>query len=148
MADLKELVIKGPDPEKHRVVRWRCVDLCEEIARRYSVNVEKGTVGRWLRKLKLTRLQPRPYHPKKSAETQKAFERNFAGLVKGALLTATASPAIEIWFQDEARVGQQGWIPYIWAPIGARPSGSTETIVMTRSICLARSARTAAWAPQ
>ncbi len=121
MADLKELVIKGPDPEKHRVVRWRCVDLCEEIARRYSVNVEKGTVGRWLRKLKLTRLQPRPYHPKKSAETQKAFERNFAGLVKGALLTATASPAIEIWFQDEARVGQQGWIPYIWAPIGARP---------------------------
>ncbi len=45
MADLKELVIKCPDPEKHRVM-LRCVDLCEEIARRYSVNVEKGTVGK------------------------------------------------------------------------------------------------------
>jgi hypothetical protein len=28
---------------------------------------------------------------------------------------------IEIWFQDEARVGQQGTHSYIWAPIGSRP---------------------------
>ena len=70
MAGLKELVIKGPDPELHKVVRWRCVDLCEEIARRYSVTVTKGTMGKWLRKLKLTRLQPRPHHPKKVAEAQ------------------------------------------------------------------------------
>ena len=73
MAELKELVIKGPDPELHKVVRWRCVDLCEEIARRYSVTVTKGTMGKWLRKLKLTRLQPRPHHPKKVAEAQESF---------------------------------------------------------------------------
>jgi transposase len=41
--------------------------------------------------------------------------------VKDALLGSTASAAIEVWFQDEARVGQQGWIPYQWAPIGSRP---------------------------
>jgi hypothetical protein len=29
---------------------------------------------------------------------------------------------IEIWFQDEARVGQKGWISYIWAPVGSRPA--------------------------
>jgi hypothetical protein len=34
--------------------------------------------------------------------------------------TAIGRP-IEIWFQDEARVGQQGTHAYIWAPIGARP---------------------------
>lgn len=28
---------------------------------------------------------------------------------------------IEIWFQDEARVGQKGTHAYIWAPIGSRP---------------------------
>jgi hypothetical protein len=32
-----------------------------------------------------------------------------------------AGKHIEIWFQDEARVGQQGTHAYIWAPIGARP---------------------------
>jgi transposase len=75
MAELKELVIRGPDPERHQVVRWRCVDLCEEIARRYSVRVTKGTVGKWLCKLKLTRLQPRPHHPKKVAEAQATFKK-------------------------------------------------------------------------
>ncbi len=64
MADLKELVIKGPDPEKHRVVRWRCVDLREEVLA-VSVAVTDRTIGKWLRKLDLTRLQPRPFHPKK-----------------------------------------------------------------------------------
>ena len=34
---LRELVVKGPDPETHKVVRWRCVDLQAEVARRWSV---------------------------------------------------------------------------------------------------------------
>jgi hypothetical protein len=29
---------------------------------------------------------------------------------------------IEIWFQDEARVGQQGTLSYLWAPRGSRPA--------------------------
>jgi len=41
--------------------------------------------------------------------------------VKAALLGSTADTPIEIWFQDEARVGQQGSLEYIWAPIGSRP---------------------------
>lgn len=36
------------------------------------------------------------------------------------LNTAIGAP-VEIWFQDEARVGQQGSHAYIWAPVGARP---------------------------
>ena len=36
-AELRELVVKGPDPETHKVVRWRCVDLQAEVARRWSV---------------------------------------------------------------------------------------------------------------
>lgn len=29
--------------------------------------------------------------------------------------------AVEIWFQDEARVGQRGTLTRIWAPKGSRP---------------------------
>lgn len=75
MAELKAMVLKGPDPEKHGVVRWRCVDLRAEVARRYSVEVSKRTVGKWLRKMKLTRLQPRPFHPKKDDVAQAAFKK-------------------------------------------------------------------------
>lgn len=34
---------------------------------------------------------------------------------------SAAGKPVEIWFQDEARVGQQGTLSYVWAPIGARP---------------------------
>ena len=75
MAELKAMVLKGPDPEKHGVVRWRCVDLRAEVARLYSVEVSKRTVGKWLRKMELTRLQPRPFHPKKDDAAQAAFKK-------------------------------------------------------------------------
>jgi len=36
MAELKELVVAGPEPERHGVVRWRCIDLRSVIATRYE----------------------------------------------------------------------------------------------------------------
>jgi len=42
-------------------------------------------------------------------------------LLKKALLSTTSGTPVEIWFQDEARIGQQGTHAYIWAPIGTRP---------------------------
>ena len=78
MAELRELVIAGPDPETHKVVRWRCVDLRAEVARRFSVTVDEATIGKWLRKLGLTRLQPRPFHPKKDPAAQEEFKKTSA----------------------------------------------------------------------
>jgi transposase len=121
MAELKALAIKGPDPEKHHVVRWRCVDLRQEVAERFTVTVHERTIGKWLRKLKLTRLQPRPVHPKKDPDAEVAFKKEFTSRLKAALVGTTAAMPIEIWFQDEARVGQQGTHAYMWAPIGSRP---------------------------
>jgi hypothetical protein len=69
------LVIQGPDPEKDGVVRWRCVDLRTKIANHFSVTFHKRSVARLLRKLDLTRLQPRPHHPKKDAARQEAFKK-------------------------------------------------------------------------
>ena len=31
-AELHEVVIRGPDPETHKVIRWRCVDLRADVA--------------------------------------------------------------------------------------------------------------------
>jgi hypothetical protein len=49
--------------------------------------------------------------------------KNVSDLVKQSVpepVIAAGTP-IEIWFQDEARVGQQGGHAYIWAPKGSRP---------------------------
>ena len=34
---------------------------------------------------------------------------------------------LEVWFQDEARVGQKGTVTRIWAPQGTRPRAPRDT---------------------
>jgi transposase len=74
-AELRDLVVKGPDPAVDGVVRWRCVDLRAVIARRFEVEVHVHTVSKWLNQLKLTRLQPRPFHPKKDPAAEEAYKK-------------------------------------------------------------------------
>jgi transposase len=75
MEELRSLVLEGPDVARHGVVRWRCVDLRAEIAARWSVTLTEGTVGKLLHRLRMTRLQPRPYHPKKDVAAQETFKK-------------------------------------------------------------------------
>jgi hypothetical protein len=45
MAELYELVVKGPDPATAQVVRWQCVDLLAGTKRLFSVEVHESTIG-------------------------------------------------------------------------------------------------------
>ena len=74
-AELRDLVVKGPDPAVNQVVRWRCVDLRAEVARRWSVEAHVSAIGKWLGELGLTRLQPRPVHPKKDEAAEATFKK-------------------------------------------------------------------------
>jgi transposase len=78
MAEFRELVVSGPDPERDKVVRWRCIDLRDKVERHFSVKVHKRTIAKWLNQLELTRLQPRPFHPKKDVAAQEAFKKTSA----------------------------------------------------------------------
>jgi hypothetical protein len=42
-------------------------------------------------------------------------------LLKQALPDSASDKPIEIWFQDETRVGQQGGLTRVWAKRGSRP---------------------------
>ena len=45
--------------------------------------------------------------------------------MKNALLATTAGTPIEVWFQDEARVGQKGSLTYIWGADRLVPTDGT-----------------------
>ena len=75
MQDLKDLVLAGRDLAIHGVTRWRCLDLCAAIADRHGVVVHEPTVGKMLRRMGLTRLQPWPHHPRKDGAAQEAFRK-------------------------------------------------------------------------
>jgi len=64
--------------------------------------------------------------------------------VKAALLSSTAATGkpVEIWYQDEARVGQKGTHAYVWAPIGLCPlmvrDNRHDSVHLFGAICPAR----------
>jgi transposase len=75
LAELAGLVEAGPDPARHGVVRWRRVDLRDELERRFGVALHERSVGKLLAKLGYRRLSVRPRHPQTDEEAQEAFKK-------------------------------------------------------------------------
>ena len=74
-AAVAEWVRRGPTLEQHKVVRWRLVDLRDEIARQFGVQVHERTVGKLMARLKFSRVSVRPRHPKQDAEALEAHKK-------------------------------------------------------------------------
>ena len=74
-AELATLVETGPDPARHGVVRWRRVDLRDELERRFGVTLHERSVGKVLAKLGYRRLSVRPRHPQADEAAQEAFKK-------------------------------------------------------------------------
>ena len=74
-AELAELVEAGPDPAVHGVVRWRRVDLRDELQRRFGVALHERSVGKVLAKLGYRKLSVRPRHPQADEEAQETFKK-------------------------------------------------------------------------
>jgi transposase len=79
-AALVELVEAGPDPARHGVVRWRRIDLRDELQRQFGIALHERSVGKVLVKLGYRRLSVRPRHPQADEEAQEAFKKTLPRL--------------------------------------------------------------------
>ena len=121
MEELSRLVEAGPDPEKDRFSRWRCADLKRVLGARFAVDLSKVSLGRILRKLGFSHISARPRHPKQDPEAIASFKKDFPTRVFETMSRLALGTAIEVWFQDEMRVGQKNSLVYQWAKKGTRP---------------------------
>jgi transposase len=68
-------VRQGPDPERHKLVRWRLIDLRDEIARKFGVQLHERSVGKLLARLNFSHISARPRHPGQDAAAQEAHKK-------------------------------------------------------------------------
>jgi transposase len=94
-------VRQGPEIVEDGVVRWRLRDLRDRILARFFVVMDERSVGRILKSLKFSHISVRPRHPQADA--------------------AARGKPIELWWQDEAQIGQKGSLSRIWAELGTPP---------------------------
>jgi hypothetical protein len=128
-------------------VRWRRIDLVERIKAKFSVTLDVRSVCRLLRALNFRRISVRPQHPQSDEAAHRAFQTDFPELAAAAIPEQARGRPVEIWWQDEARVGQQGTLTRILARRGTRARAQCATIASPRSIYLERSVRIVAPAP-
>ena len=119
--ELRRLVEAGADPEKDGVARWRCVDLKRVIGERFGVDLSEVSLGRILKKLGFSHISARPLHPKQDRQAIATFKTNFPARVLETVSQLALATSIEVWFQDEMRVGQKNSLVYQWAKKGTRP---------------------------
>ncbi len=121
-AGLAAIIESGPIPAVHGVVRWRIVDLCQWVFEEFRVVVAKQTLSRQLRAMGYRKLSARPRHYAQAAGAIEDF-KSFSARLEAIGREKDVEPsAIEVWFADQARVGQKNKITRRWAKRGARPS--------------------------
>jgi transposase len=74
-SEVADWVRQGPDLEQHKVIRWRLVDLRDEIERQFGVHFHERTVGKLMKRLRFARVSTRPRHPDQDAAAQEAHKK-------------------------------------------------------------------------
>jgi hypothetical protein len=117
------VIESGPTAAIDGVVRWRLVDLCQWIWEEFRVGIAKQTLSRELRAMGYRKLSARPRHHAQADGAIEDFKKASPRLWTSSHATKKIDPAaIEVWFADEARVGQKNKITRRWARRGSRPS--------------------------
>ncbi len=118
---LADIVASGPIPAVHGVVRWRLVDLAQWIFEEFGLSLSETTVSRELKRLGFVKLSARPRHYAQNGAAVEA-KKNLPAELARIKAGLAAGVEIEVWWQDEARIGQKNKIIRRWARRGTRPS--------------------------
>ncbi|WP_233998276.1 IS630 family transposase [Erythrobacter sp. QSSC1-22B] len=121
-ARLAEQVEAGPIPAAHGVVRWRLADLAQWVWDEFRLSITRQTLGRELRAMGYRKLSARPRHRGQKPEDIDIFKKKFAARLAQIKRGLRKGTQVELWWQDEARIGQQTKLTRRWARRGTRPS--------------------------
>ena len=144
LAELAQLVETGPERAVHGMVRWRRMDLQQIVA---SASVSATTSARSARSSGSSASGGfRCGHavPIKDAASQEANKKTLPIWLPTPSRACANDKPIEIWWQDEARIGQQGTLTRVWAERGSRPRAPRdqryEWAYLFGAVCPARDA--------
>lgn len=90
------------------------------LEKKYDCNYSRSGVYTLLDRLNIVWISGRSKHPKHSQEVIDNFKEIFPEEV-AKIKDKIDNHKIEIWWQDESRVGQQGSLSRVWAAKGTRP---------------------------
>ena len=145
---LAEVVEAGPVPAVDGVVRWRRKDLARWLLETFAISLDETTVGRELKALGFAKISARPRHYAQNELAVEAFKKNFPAELAKIRARLPKGVEIELWWQDEARIGQKNKLTRRWARRArARGRPATSAGPYLGAICPAKGKRRAGPCP-
>jgi transposase len=115
----------GPTPEDG-ICTFYGPDLRRILEREFGVPLGLQAVYDLLHRHGFSSLMPRPQHKDADEELQAIFREVVVDQIQ-AIREAHPEEDVQVWFEDEARFGQQGTMARVWAKKGSRPRGVRQT---------------------
>jgi hypothetical protein len=114
------IVEEGPIPAIHGVVRWRACDLIMRLHEEFELSVGRYDLSR-PQELGLLACERPAQGIQAECRGHGRVQKNFAERVAEIHAKLAPGTPLEVWFQDEMRVGQKNKLTYRWARKGSRP---------------------------
>ena len=102
------------------------VDLCQWIFEEFRVVISRQTLSRELRAMGYRKLRLVPGITRRLLARLRILKKPSRSAGRDRARDGVAPEAVEVWFADQARVGQKNKITRRWAKRGARPSAPND----------------------
>lgn len=122
---VRRRVEAGPTPDD-KVCSLRGADVQRILQQEFGVWRSLSATYQLSHRLGYSYLRPRPKHPKADAEAQAAFLAQLSQRL-ARIQAAHPDKRLRVFFEDEARFGQQGTTTNVWARRGSRPTAVRQT---------------------
>ena len=143
-GELKQLVLAGPEDRENGCPEFKVRHIVDLIETKWGVRMSAEAVRTKLHALDLEKLACRPLHDKADPAAQAAFKRKLPEVLARIAKDHPASKTIELWVQDETRVGQKGKVIRRWAEKGSSPraivNGGFKSVWLFGAFCPERDA--------
>ena len=96
-------------------------DIRQLLAQQFGVDYTLNGVYELLKRLDMAWISVRSVSPNADALKQAEFKKNLVQEIQAVLPPDVTLEQVDVWFQDEMRIGQRGTLTRIWARKGTRP---------------------------
>jgi len=141
-AELKQMILAGPEDRDHGCAEYKVHHIVDLVKDKWGICISPETARTRLHAMNLVPLVCRPRHHEADPVAQAAFKAKFPKVLAKIKSDHPEATQIEVWVQDESRVGQKGKVGRRWAAKGSNPTtlvqGGFKSVWLCGAFCAER----------
>jgi transposase len=141
-AELKRMVLAGPEDRENGCPEFKVRHIVDLVKDQWGIGISPEPARTRLHAMNLVPLVCRPKHHEADPVAQAAFKETFPEALAKIKSDHPEAEHIEVWVQDESRVGQKGKIGRRWAEKGSNPTtdvhGGFQSVWLFGAFCAER----------